>query len=125
MSVTASVMAFFDAIERGQGWQVCQKWCVADASFSCQAKMLAGVDTLAAYADWMKALYQHIPDGDYDLKHHATTEDGTVVMAYAVFLGTAVGADGAETALAEDYVYVIETEGGKIRHMTKIWNDPV
>jgi len=26
-------------------------------------------------------------------------------------------------AVAADYVYVMEFEGDKIRHMTKIWND--
>lgn len=123
MSITAPVMEFFDAIERGQGWSVVQKWCLPQATFSCQAKMLDGVNTLAGYADWMKAVYQVIPDAHYDLKHHATTDDGTTVLAFAVFLGTAVTPDGENKSVAEDYVYVMETEGGKIRHMTKIWND--
>lgn len=123
MTLSATVMEFFDAIERGAGWKVCQQWCAPDAGFACQAKMLDGVDTLAAYADWMARLYDSIPDGRYDLKHHATTEDGKTVLAYAIFLGTGTTPEGGAVQLSEDYVYVMETDGEKIRHMTKIWND--
>ncbi len=121
--VAGPVMAFFDALETGKGWEVCRQWCAPDATFSCQAKSLDEVKTLEGYAEWMKALCISIPDAHYDLKHHAVTEDGATVLAFAVFLGTARGKDGAPAPIAADYVYAMETEAGRIRHVTKIWND--
>ena len=48
------------------------------------------------------------------------------LMAFAVFHGTHT-VDGPVPAtgksVAADYVYGMEFEGDKIRHMTKIWND--
>ena len=45
----------------------------------------------------------------------------------AVFRGTHTGdaGNGAPTgeSVATDYAYVMEFDGGKIRHMNKIWND--
>jgi hypothetical protein len=122
-STVTSAMEFFDALERGKGWDICQKWCNLDATFSCQAKKLDGVTTLATYAEWMKALYDKVPDGHYDLKNHAITDDGTTVLVYAVFLGTGLTPAGEPTAIAQDYVYIIEIEGEKIGHVTKVWND--
>lgn len=50
-------------------------------------------------------------------------------MAYGVFHGTHTGEGGplpptGQSARA-DYVYVMEFEGERIRHMTKIWNSGV
>ena len=49
------------------------------------------------------------------------------MIAAAIFKGTQSGEGGpvAPTgkAVATDYVYVMEFDGAKIRHMTKIWND--
>ena len=49
------------------------------------------------------------------------------VVSYAIFHGRHTGPGGpvAPTGkvVAADYVYVMEFEGGKIRYMTKIWND--
>ena len=47
---------FFDACETGKGWEGCQQYCHAGATFSAQAGALANVDTLQAYTDWMKGL---------------------------------------------------------------------
>lgn len=123
MSVMEPVMEFFDAIERGRGWEVCRQWCAPDAAFSCQAKSLDDVKTLEAYADWMAATCKAIPDAHYDLKRKGMAEDGTTVMAYAVFLGTSKSKSGKSFPIAADYVYVIETDAGKVSRMTKIWND--
>ena len=116
-------MAFFDALERGAGWEVCRRWCKDDAGFACQADALAEVTRLSDYAAWMQALYERIPDGRYDLKAAGAAEDGTHYMVFAVFRGTLTGADGASRALAQDYVYVMRYEEGSVAHLTKIWND--
>jgi len=53
-------------------------------------------------------------------------ENGNVTAA-AVFHGTHTvdSGTGGPTgkSVAADYVYVMDFDGGKIQHMTKIWND--
>ena len=50
-----------------------------------------------------------------------------VAIVVAVFKGTQTGEGGPAPAtgktIAADYVYSLEFDGDKIRHMTKIWND--
>ncbi|WP_299138637.1 nuclear transport factor 2 family protein [uncultured Tateyamaria sp.] len=127
MTMTDTAHAFFEACETGQGWDTCATHCSADASFSCQSGALADTHTLAAYAEWMKGLLTPVPDGRYELKGFAADEDRGVVLAFAVFHGTQTGPGGPVPAtgatVASDYVYAMEFAGGKITHMTKIWND--
>ncbi|WP_282608058.1 ester cyclase [Pelagibius sp. Alg239-R121] len=118
---------FFEACETGKGWDVCHSWCHDGATFSCQADALADTTTLAAYADWMKGLLGPIPDGRYELKAFASDVERGSVVAAAVFHGTQTGEGGpvAPTgkSVASEYAYVMVFDGGKISHMTKIWND--
>ena len=70
-----------------------------------------------------------LSDAGYDLKSFAADENRGNVMAYAVFHGTHTGEGGplpptGKSAQA-DYVYVMEFEGERIRHMTKIWNSGI
>jgi steroid delta-isomerase-like uncharacterized protein len=120
---------FFDDCETGGGWEACKKHCHPDATFSAQAGALAGVKTLAAYADWMKGLFNPVPDGRYELRSFAVDEGRNNVSAYAVFHGTHTGEGGpvppSGKAVHADYVYVMQFDGDRIRHMTKIWNDVV
>lgn len=117
---------FFEACEAGKGWEACQGYCKPDASFSSQAEPLAGTLTLQGYADWMKGLLAFMPDGRYELRSFAVDEDRQNVSAYAVFYATHTGQGGpcppTGKSTKTDYVYVMEFEGDKIRHMTKIWN---
>jgi len=55
-SITAIANDFFRACETGEGWDGCRAYCAPDASFAAQAEPLAGITTLAEYADWMKGL---------------------------------------------------------------------
>ncbi len=117
---------FFHACETGKGWEICRRFCTPDASFSAQAEPLADVHTLEQYTDWMKGLLTILSDAGYELKSFAADEDRGSVMAYAVFHGTHTGEGGpvpptGKTAEA-DYVYVMDLEGDRIHHMTKIWN---
>lgn len=125
-TITATARAFFEACETGQGWEACSAYCTPDASFSAQAEPLGGVTTIAGYAEWMKALLGFIPDGRYDLKAFATDEARRSVCAYAVFLGTHTGEGGpcppTGKRTASDYVYVMEFDGERICHLTKIWH---
>jgi predicted ester cyclase len=126
-SITTTAMAFFAAVDTGQGWEACSAYCHPDATFAAQAGALADITTLADYAEWMKGMMVVLPDAHYELKSLATDLERQNVAAYAVFHGTHTGEGGpvAPTgkSLSTDYVYVIEFDGDKIRHMTKIWND--
>jgi len=127
MSIVQNAHAFFDACETGKGWDGCRQYCTSGATFSAQADVLADVSTVEGYTDWMKGLFVPIPDGHYELKSFAVDEVRANVTAAAVFHGTHTvdGGNGAPTgkSVAADYVYVMDFDGDKIKHMTKIWND--
>lgn len=127
MTVINDARAFFEACETGEGWAGCAAYCAPNASFSCQSDALADTHTLEAYTEWMKGLLTPIPDGRYELKGFAVDKERSVVMAFAVFHGTQTGDDGpvppTGAKVASDYVYAMEFAGGKIAHMTKVWND--
>lgn len=121
--------AFFDACETGKGWEVCQQFCAPDATFSAQSEALEGIDTLEAYTDWMKGLMTVLPDAGYEVKSFAADDERGNVVAFGVFSGTHTGDGGpvpptGKRARAE-YVYVMEFEGDRISHMTKIWNSGI
>jgi len=118
--------AFFVACEAGKGWEECSAYCTPDASFAAQAEPLAEITTLAGYTDWMKAIMGIFPDGRYELKSFAVDEARKNVAAYAIFHATHTGEGGpvppTGRSMSSDYVYVMQFEGDKIAHMTKIWN---
>jgi predicted ester cyclase len=125
-SVVDTARAFFDACETGKGWEGCQRFCTPDASFSAQAEPLEEIHTLEQYTDWMQGLLAIIPDGRYELKSFAVDEERSSIVAYAVFSGTHTGDGGpvpptGKSAKA-DYVYVMDFQGDRICHMTKIWH---
>ena len=128
-SIRETAQRFFDACETGQGWEGTHQYCHADATFSAQAGALEGIDTLQAYTDWMKGLLVPIPDGSYEVRSFAVDEERTSVAAYSVFRGTHAGEGGPVAPTGKrveaDYVYVMQFEGEKIQHMTKIWNDGI
>jgi predicted ester cyclase len=118
---------FFDACETGGGWEGCSGYCHPDATFSAQAGALADVDTLEGYTEWMKGLLGPVPDGSYELRSFSVDEDRGNVSAFAVFSGTHTDEGGpvppTGKRVSADYVYVMDFDGDRIRHMTKIWND--
>ena len=125
-SITETAKLFFDSCEQGKGWEVCKNYCSADATFSAQAEPLAEIQSLEQYAEWMKGLLTLMPDAGYEIKSFATDEERNNVNAYAVITGTHTGEGGPVPPTGKktetDYVYVMEFDGGKIKHMTKIWN---
>ena len=128
-SIKERAEQFFDACETGKGWDVCKEFCHPDASFSAQAGALADVDNLESYTEWMKGLLTPVPDGRYELRSFAVDEERNNVSAFAVFQGTHTGEGGpvppTGNSVAADYVYVMDFDGDRIRHMTKIWNDAI
>jgi predicted ester cyclase len=124
-SITGIAREFFEACEAGKGWEVCRAYCKPDATFSAQAEPLADLRNLQQYTDWMKGLMVILPDGRYEMKSFATDDERKSVCAYAVFSGTHTGQGGPPPtgkSVKSDYVYVMEFDGEKIRHMTKIWH---
>ena len=125
-SIAKVAREFFDACEAGKGWEVCKAYCQPNATFAAQAEPLADVRTLEQYTEWMKGLMGILPDGRYDLKSFATDDERKNVSAYAVFSGTHTGQGGpcppTGKRVASDYVYVMQFDGARIAHMTKIWN---
>ena len=118
--------AFFDACETGKGWEGCRDYCTPDATFSAQAGPLAQLRTLEQYTEWMKGLLTPLPDGRYEIRSFAADEERGNVIVYGVFSGTHTGEGGpcppTGKAVASDYVYVMDFDGDRIGHMTKIWN---
>ena len=127
MPIKETAWKFFEACETGKGSEVCKQWGHDGATFSCQAGALAEVTTAADYADWMKGILGPLPDGRYELKAFSVDEERNTVTAAAVFHGTHTGEGGpvppTGKAAATDYVYVLDFNGEKIRHITKVWND--
>jgi predicted ester cyclase len=125
-AITEVAQKFFEACETGKGWNVCKEYCTPDATFSAQSEALAEIDDVRGYTDWMKGLLGIMPDGNYEVKSFATDEQRQIVCAYGVFYGTHTGEGGpcppTGKATQADYVYVMEFDADKIRHLTKIWN---
>jgi predicted ester cyclase len=127
-SIVEVAEKFFTACEAGKGWDACKAFCRPDATFSSQAGAVADLRTLQQYAEWMKGLLVILPDGRYELKSFATDDRRNNVCVYAVFTGTHTGPNGpcaptGKTLRQSDYVYVMEFDGDRIRHVTKIWPD--
>jgi steroid delta-isomerase-like uncharacterized protein len=125
-SITEVAEAFFEACETGKGWEVCSAYCTPNATFSAQAEPLLGVKTLEQYTDWMKGMLTVLPDARYEVKSFATDSERNNVAAYGVFYGTHTGQGGpvppTGQSISTDYVYVMQFDGDRIAHMTKIWN---
>lgn len=128
-TIRETAKQFCDACDNGKGWEVCQQFCHPQATFSAQADALAGIDTLEAYTNWAKGLLTPVPDGHYEERAFAVDEDRNSVVAYSVFLGTQTGEGGpvppTGKQIEAEYVYIMQFEGDRIRHMTKVWNDVV
>jgi predicted ester cyclase len=126
MGMKETALAFFEACETGKGWAGCRQYCHPNATFSAQTGALANVRTLEEYTDWMKGLYGPCPDASYEIRSFAVDDQRKNVSAYAVFRATHSGEGGpvppTGKTVEADYVYVMQFDGDKIRHMQKIWH---
>jgi len=127
MTIKSDALAFFNACEMGKGWAACSQYCAPDASFSAQADALSGVQTLAAYTDWMTGIVAVMPDARYEMLAFAVDEERGAIAAAAIFHATHTEEGGpvppTGKSISTDYCYFIKFTDGKIGHMTKIWND--
>jgi len=126
MTIRQTAFDFYDACETGKGWDVCTQYCHDGATFSCQADALADISTIEGYTGWTQGLLTPLPDGRYEIKSFAVDDERGNVTVAAVFRGTHtvdVGSPPTGKSVAAEYAYVLDFDGGKIRHMTKIWND--
>jgi predicted ester cyclase len=128
-SIKETAEQFFEACETGKGWEACQTYCQEGATFSSQTGALAGIETLEGYTDWMKGLFTPVPDGSYEVRSFAVDDARQNIAVYGVFRGTHTGEGGPVPPTGKkveaDYVYVMDFEGGRVRHLTKIWNDGI
>jgi predicted ester cyclase len=117
---------FFEACETGKGWEGCSGYCTENATFEAQAEPLSSTKTLKDYAEWMRGMMGILPDARYELKSFAADEARKNISAFATFHATHTGEGGpcppTGKKTATDYVYVMQFDGDRIRHMTKIWN---
>jgi predicted ester cyclase len=129
MGMKETALAFFEACETGKGWAGCRQYCHPNATFSAQTGALANVRTLEEYTDWMKGLYGPCPDASYEIRSFAVDDQRKNVSAYAVFRATHSGEGGpvppTGKTVEADYVYVMQFDGDRVKHMTKIWNDTI
>ena len=124
-SITNIAETFIVACEAGKGWNACKDYCLPNATFAAQSEPLADVKSLQNYCEWMTGLIAMMPNCRYELVSFATDDKRCNVCAYAVFHGTHTGPGGPPPtgkSVATDYVYVMQFDGEKIKHMTKIWN---
>lgn len=128
-TILESAKLFQEACDTGKGWEGCKEYCHQEATFSSQTGVLAEINTLEGYCEWMKNLLTPLPDGHYELRFFAADESRNTVAAYAVFHGTQTGPGGpvppTGNSIAADYVYSMVFEDNRIQHMTKIWNDTI
>jgi predicted ester cyclase len=126
-SITDTARKLFDACESGQGWAACKHYCHEGATFGAQADALAGVTTLEQYTDWMAGMYAIAPDASYEVHAFAADENTNRVMGFGTFRATHTGEGGPVPPTGKrveaQYVYVMDFDQGRVRHMTKVWND--
>ena len=125
-TITAVAGQFFEACEAGKGWEGCQAFCTSDASFSTQSERMGNVPTLREYVDRCAGFFKVCPDASYVVKSFATDDSSKTVCAFAVISATHTGEGGPVPPTGRktvtEYVYAMEFDGNKIKHMTKIWN---
>jgi predicted ester cyclase len=74
----------------------------------------------------MKGIMTVLPGASYEVKSFATDSERNNVSAYGIFRAKHTGEGGpvppTGRSTSTDYVYVMQFEGNRIVHMTKIWN---
>ncbi len=128
-TIAETAERLFEACETGKGWAGCRQYCYPDATFTAQTDALADVTTREAYTEWMLGLMKILPDGEAEVRSFAVDEMHHNLAVFEIFRGTHTGDGGpvppTGRSAEADYVYVMDFDGDKIRHMTKIWSDGV
>tara|TARA_B110000967_G_C18840489_1_gene539105 strand:- start:1018 stop:1455 length:438 start_codon:yes stop_codon:yes gene_type:complete len=121
MDTLTTARAFFDACEYGKGWSECERYCHPDATFETEAEILANVDTMEIYCDWMvDALAMFDENVEIEIKAEAHDQTRDIVLIYAEIRGNVI-IGPAPMFAKTDYVYAIKFNDEKIRHISKVW----
>ena len=121
---------FFEACETGLGWEGCQSFVAADASFAAQSEPIADIASVEGYTEWMKQMGNETLRGaSYTLHASAWDEANQCALFFATFHATHVGEGGPVPATNKstntDYVYALKmNDEDLVESMTKIWNAP-
>lgn len=125
--IAETAKQFFEACETGKGWESCKAYCHPDATFSAQADAVADIGTVEDYTGWMQGVLQAMPDAVCEIRSFAVDADRDAVVVFAVLRGTHTGEAGpvppTNRSTVSEYVYLMEFEEGRIRRLTKVWND--
>jgi len=130
MNAFENARKFFVACEAPEGWEGCKPFVAEGASFTAQSEPLTGINTIEAYCDWMAAIGTvTAPGATYDLHTSSYDEATKTAVFFATYHARHTGEGGpvppTGKRIDSDYVYVMEFDGDRIKHMTKIWNDAV
>lgn len=130
MSAYDNARKFFVACEAPDGWAGCAPYVAEGATFKAQSEPIADMDSVEAYAEWMKGFGTvTAPGATYTLHASAWDEENRTALFFATYHATHSGEGGPVPPTGQstnsDYVYAV-TMGAddKVVHMTKIWNAP-
>ena len=130
MNAFEAATKFFEACEAPLGWAGCKEYVQDGASFVAQSEPIADIDTVEGYCEWMAAFGNiTVPGATYDLHTSSFDENTNTAIFFATYNAIHTGEGGpvppTGNSAAADYVYVMDFDGDRIRHMTKIWNDGI
>lgn len=130
MSAFENAQKFFAACEAPEGWAGCAPYVADGATFRAQSEPLTDVNTVEAYAEWMKGFGTvTAPGATYTLHASAWDEANRTALFFATYHATHSGEGGpvppTGRSTNSDYVYaVIMGDDDKVAHMVKTWNAP-
>ena len=126
VSLSECAVGFMNTCDAGRGWRECAEFCRPSATFSAQCDLLAHINALSDYANWVANFFEAIPSAQFTLKACGYNEGRRSVTLYSVFTGTHSHQGGPVPptggSFVADYVYSIESRWGLINHVTKVWN---
>ncbi len=125
--IKSVALQFTEACDAGEGWQVCRSFCHPGATFAFDGEMLSGIDTVEAYAEWMKDNRQTFSDFGGDVRAIGVDEERRRVLVFGANWGTHTGDGGPVPPTGKRFqseaVTVITFDGDKIDHVTLIVNE--
>ena len=130
MTAFENARKFFEACEAPEGWAGCAPYVADGATFSAQSEPIADIDTVEAYAEWMKGFGTvTAPGATYTLHTSAWDEDNRTAIFFATYHATHSGEGGPVPPTGKstnsDYVYAVTMdENDKVASMVKTWNAP-
>jgi len=127
-TIADHALAFFDACGTGRGWDGCAAFRHADATFPRRGETFGGRRTVHEYVEAMKGMIAGpLPDAAYEIRSFAVDDARRSVAGFAVFSAPHAGVGGplppAGRRVETGFVHVMEFDGDRIRHVTKVWND--